>query len=312
MPDETLSAGPFDRQHPWQLIGRAALLMIAAGVFLILMSSVASALDVPGADTVSDTAGTATDTVSDTAGTATDTAGTATDTVSDTAGTVSDTAGTAIDTAGTATDTVSDTAGTVGSVTGAIGDTAGGLTDAAGDAVGTLTDTVGDTAGTLGSLNPVESLGGVVDGLVGGVDVGEVVPTSPDGSDPPIGSTDPPTTAAPRGESRNVPSPLAHESMRTTVLQPSVPTNVHQTSTSASRPDAGGAEPGPVPVGGLPFPLDAAAAALSSLTEVGGTSLVWAFLALLVLLPVMDDRWLRFVLAAPPHAPLVAPDGRPG
>jgi hypothetical protein len=100
--------------------------------------------------------------------------------------------------------------------------------------------------------------------------------------------------------------------MGATALQPSLPTNVHQASTSASRADAGGAEPGPSPTGGLPFLLDAAAAALSSLTEAGGMSLVWAIFALLVLLPAMDDRWLRFVRAVPPLAPLVAPDGRPG
>ena len=296
VPDEALSTGHFDRPHPRQLIFRAILLVIAAGVFLILMSSVASALDVAGADTVSDTAGTATDTVSDTAGTATDT-------VSDTAGTATDTVS---DTAGTATDTV-------GSVTGAVGDAAEGLTDAAGDTVGTVTGRVGDTAGAIGGslTDPAESLGAVVDDLVGVVDVGGVVPTSPDQSDPSI-STDPPTTATPRGEPRNVPSPLAHESIRATVLLPSLPTDVHQASTSASRPDAGGAEPGSVPVGGIPFPLGAAAAALSGIPEAGGTSLVWAFLALIVLLPAMDDRWLRFILAAPPPAPLVAPDGRPG
>jgi hypothetical protein len=50
---------------------------------------------------------------------------------------------------------------------------------------------------------------------------------------------------------------------------------------------------------------------LSSLTEAGGMSLVWAFLALLVLLPAMDERWLRLVRAVPAAAPLV-PDGRPG
>jgi hypothetical protein len=199
-------------------------------------------------------------------------------------------------------------------VTGAVGHAAEGLTDAAGDTVGTVPGTVGETAGAIGGslTGPAGSPGGVVDDLVGGVDVGSVVPTSPDKSDQPIGSTDPPTTATPPSESRNVPSPLAHESTRPTVLQPSLPTNVHQASTSASRPDAGGAEPGSVPLGGIPFPFDAAAAALSGIPEAGGTSLVWAFLALLVLLPAMDDRWLRFILAAPPPAPLVAPDGRPG
>jgi hypothetical protein len=240
-----------------------------------------------------------------------DTAGSATGTVSDTAGSAT---GTVSDTAGAATGTVSDTAGSatdaVGSVTGAVGDTAGALTDTAGDTVGTATGAVGGTSGAISGslLDPTESLGGIV----GAVDVGGVLPTSPDTPDPPIGSTDTPTSATPRAESGNVPSPLAHESMRATVVQPSLLTNVHQASTSAPRPDAGGAEPGAASAGGIPFLLDAAAAALSPLTEAGGTGLVWAIFALLVLLPAMDDRWLRFVRAVPPHAAFVAQDGRPG
>jgi hypothetical protein len=253
---------------------------------------------------VNDTTGTATGAVNDTTGTATDAVNDTTDAVSDTTGAVT---GTVNDTTDAVTGTATDAAGTAT-------DAVGSVTDAAGDTVGALTDAAGDTVGALGGslTDPAETLGGVVDGLVGGVDAGDIVPTSPDSSGPPIGSTDPPKIAAPRGESSNVPSPLARESTRATVLQLSLPTNVHQVSTSASRPDAGGAQPGSVPLGGIPFPLDAAAAALSGVPEVGGTSLVWAFLALLVLLPAMDDRWLRFILAAPPHSPLVAPDGRPG
>ena len=53
-------------------------------------------------------------------------------------------------------------------------------------------------------------------------------------------------------------------------------------------------------------------AALRSLTEAGSTSLMWAFLALLVLLPAMDNRQLRFVRAVQRPAPLLATDGRPG
>jgi hypothetical protein len=51
---------------------------------------------------------------------------------------------------------------------------------------------------------------------------------------------------------------------------------------------------------------------LSSLTEAGGTSLVWAFFALVALLAVAADRWLRLAHAVPPLAPFVAQDGRPG
>jgi hypothetical protein len=52
---------------------------------------------------------------------------------------------------------------------------------------------------------------------------------------------------------------------------------------------------------------------MRGLSEAGGPSLVlWALVALVGLLPVMDDRWLRFVRPATPRAPLVAQDGRPG
>jgi hypothetical protein len=51
---------------------------------------------------------------------------------------------------------------------------------------------------------------------------------------------------------------------------------------------------------------------LSSLTEAGGASLVWAFFALVALLAVTGDRWLRLARAVPPLAPYVVQDGRPG
>jgi hypothetical protein len=354
MHDGSLSTASADSRDPWRLFLRALLLVAATGVFLILTSSVASALDVPGATDVvggtTDAVGETTETVGETTEavgeTATGAVGETTEAVGGTTETVGETAtgavGEATEAVGGTTEAVGEaatgavggitaavdetteavggiteaTGDTVGALTGALGDTAGALTDAAGDTVGTLTGAVGETAGAIGGslLDPTESLGGVVDGLVGGVDVdvGGVVPTSPDIANPAIGSTDAPTTAAPLPVSGDAPSPLAHEAMRAPVLQPSLPTNVHQVSTSASRPDAGGAEPGPAPAGGLPFLLDAAAAALSSLTEAGGTGLVWAILALLVLLPAMDGRWLRFVRAVPPHAAFVALDGRPG
>jgi hypothetical protein len=320
---------------------RALLLIIGTGVFLILLSSAASALDVPGSetvdatteavgdttDTVGGTAGTTTGTAGGTAGTAGGTAGTATDT----AGTVGGTAGTAGGTAGTATDT----AGETGS---AIEETAGAVTDVAGEAgstieetAGAVTDAVGETTGavidvatdgldaTAAVLEPaVDDPVGTISGTL--ADAAGAVPTA--ASDPALVpdaglldpldpldavSSDPAKRTPLAREARDGPSALRREAVHTTLLF-----DVHAASVGASRPDTGGSEPGPVPAGGLPFPLDAAAAALSSLTEAGGSSLVWAFLALLVLLPAMDDRWLRFVRAAPPLAPLVAPDGRPG
>jgi hypothetical protein len=52
---------------------------------------------------------------------------------------------------------------------------------------------------------------------------------------------------------------------------------------------------------------------LRGLAEAGGSGLVlWALIALLGLLPVLDDRWLRLVHPVSPRAPLVALDGRPG
>jgi hypothetical protein len=56
-----------------------------------------------------------------------------------------------------------------------------------------------------------------------------------------------------------------------------------------------------------------AAAMLRGIPGAGGSSLVlWALIALLGLLPVLDDRWLRFVRPVPPHAPFVATSDRPG
>jgi hypothetical protein len=52
---------------------------------------------------------------------------------------------------------------------------------------------------------------------------------------------------------------------------------------------------------------------LRGIPEAGGSSLVlWALIALLGLLPVLDDRWLRFVHPVPPHAPFVATSAPPG
>jgi hypothetical protein len=60
-------------------------------------------------------------------------------------------------------------------------------------------------------------------------------------------------------------------------------------------------------------PFGAAAAALSGASpEAGGTGLVWAILALLVLIPAMGDRWLRLARGISPRAPFVALDGAPG
>jgi hypothetical protein len=375
MPDEPAAAASL-HSRPWRLVLRALLLTLSAGVFLILMASMASALDVPDAtevvggtsDEVADTADTVTDTADTVAGTAdaTDEADT-----SDTTGAVGNTAdavGTTTGAVGNTGDAVDNTAGAVGNTAGAVGNTAGAVADTTTDVVGNTTDAVGDTTdattpivhdaaaaavgaaevvgdltpGVLGTaggvvqdgvglvddvadgaldgvsttLDPVtKTIGGVVDGLSDGVSDGAIpIPdlTAPDPiavpSESPPG-TDPsePRTGS-RGHHR---SPIERGPVSGTAAIAT--TDVHLASTGALRPDAGGAVPGRPSNGGLPSPLDVAAAALRGLPEAGGSSLVlWALVALVGLLPVLDDRWLRFVRPVSPRAPHVAQDGRPG
>jgi hypothetical protein len=366
MLDEVPSTGSFDRIHLLQLIGRAILLVIAAGVILILGASAASALDVPDATGV---VGGVTDTV---AGTATGTVGNTTDTVANTTDTVANTTDTVVGTAtdtvanttdtvvGTATDTVADTTETVADTTDAVTDTAGnvvaqttdvvadtsdaasGIVDRAatgatqttelvgratrdlvGPAGGVIEDGVGlvdgiaDTAvdGVSTTLDPVTN---TIDGVVSGLDdwvSGGVVPipdvTAPDPIIVPTGS--PPETGSPHTPtgSREHPSSILRGPVSGSAANMS--TGVHLVPTDAPRPVPGGAVPGRPSNGGLPSPLDVAAAMMRGLSEAGGPSLVlWALVALVGFLPVMDDRWLRFVRPALPRAPHVAQDGRPG
>jgi hypothetical protein len=220
-----------------------------------------------------------------------------TETVDDVVGTVTETVDDAI---GTVTAPVDDLIGTVtDTVDGAIGtvtDTVGTVTDAVTNTVGGVTDTVGGVVGTV-----TDTVGGVGD-------VGESSPPPPAiTSDPilePAAST---SRRAPPHGSPAVISALQHDPPNIVL-----PIDVHPASVGATSPDVAGREPGPVLPRGLPSPLDAAAAALRTLHEAGGTSLLWAFLALLVLLPSMDDRWLRFVRALQRPAPLLASNGRPG
>ena len=344
------TSGPFSRS-----VLRVLLVMAGTLLFLLLLATTASALDVPDADAaVSDTTGTLEDTadntdeasadttgaldetagaatgaVEDTAGAATgaveDIAGAATGSVEDTAGAatgaVEDTAGAATgaveDTAGAATGSVEDIAGAAtgsvediaGAATGAVEDTAGAATETVGTATGGVTETVGTAADTVattadGVLDSTNGLGDLVDVVVPG---SQALPTAPLAPDPTTGSTGGQTDAPPAGGPLDGPSPLRHESLHTTLLN-----DFHPATSGEPRPDADGARPGPVPRDGLPFPLDAAAAALSSLTEAGGASLVWAFFALVALLAVTGDRWLRLAQAVPPLAPYVVQDGRPG
>lgn len=341
MSREALSRPPSAGRDPWRLLLRAILLVIATGAFLLLMSTMASALDVPDAtETAGDTTDAAGDTTDEVTETATGVVGGTTDAAGDTA----EAAGDTLDTGGTTAETVGDTAtDVVGSTAETVGETADAATvvvdqavDDAGEAtratttvVGDLTDGVVGAAGdTAGAGTPLvhaladDTLGGVsstldttsttLTGLVtdvsgaaaGAVQIPALLPTSSD----PVGDTarsSPPGPAPPASTGGR--SVLPRETLALTA-----PSDVHLASTGGVRPDPGGAEPGSAPSDGLPFPLDAAAAALSSLTEAGGMSLVWAFLALLMLLPAMDDRWLRFVRGTPPLAPLVALDGRPG
>jgi hypothetical protein len=190
---------------------------------------------------------------------------------------------------------------TAGSVTGTVNDTAGSVTGTVNDTAGVVTDAVGTVDGVLDSTG---SLGDLVDGVV---DTGtNVVPPLPVAPDPATGSGTDPTHPPPADGTRDAPSALRRDSLHTTLP------DFHPASAGVPRPDAGGARPGAVPRDGLPFPLDAAAAALSSLTEAGGASLVWAFFALVALLAVTGDRWLRLARAVPPLAPYVVQDGRPG
>jgi hypothetical protein len=340
-----------ERQMLRRLI-RLVLLAFGAIWFLLALSSTASALDVQDADqssltdTVDDTVGTATDAVSDTAGTATDTAGTATDTAGTATDTVRDTTGTATDTAGTATDTVSDNAGTAtdtaGTATDTVSDTAGTATDTAETASGTISgiadsaagaattslgrvtgvvdDGLGSTTTTLGRVTGVvdDTRGGVtglVDDGLGGIT--RVVDDALGGAGGLLSTIDVPSVpglaegndvvAAPTNDGL---SAVRHDAVRPSLTM--AINDVHLATTGVSNAGAGGAQPGPAPAGGIPFGPDAAAAASSSFNEAGGTGLVWAILALLVLLPALDDRWLRFVRAALPRTPYVALDGRPG
>jgi hypothetical protein len=221
--------------------------------------------------------------------------GTATETLGGAVGTATETLGGAVGTVGE----------TVGGAVGTVGETVGGAIGAVGETVGGAVGTVDDTVG--GAIDATGGLQGIVDGAT---DAG--IPSLPSlppvTSDPILGPVDAATSVSAADGTRTGVSALQRDPLNMILA-----TDVHPASAGATPPDvAGGAEPGPVPPDGLPFPLDAAAAALSSLTEAGGTSVVWAFLALLVLLPARDDRWLRLVRAVQPTAPLVASTGRPG
>ncbi len=293
------------------------------------MASVASALDVPDATGL---VGDVTDTVADTtdavAGTATDTvlarrtvAG-STDAVTDTAGNVvaqttdvvadtTDAASGIVDRAATG---ATQTTELVGGVTRDLVGTAGGVIE---DGVG-LVDGIADTAvdDVSTTLDPVTN---TIDGVVSGLDdwVSDGVVPIPDLNG---------TRSHPRPDRGVLRRPVLrrHPPARGTIRSPTqrgpvsgsaatTTTDVHLVPTDAPRPVPGGAVPGRPSNGGLPSPLDVAAAMMRGLTEAGGPSLVlWALVALVGLLPVMDDRWLRFVRPATPRAPYVAQDGRPG
>ena len=269
----TSQVEPLRRSHRSAL--RALLVMICAGVFLLLLSTAASALDVPDVgETVDSTTGTVSDTVVETTGTVSDTAGAATNTVDGTLGTVDETVG---GTLGTVDETTVDETvdGTLGTVDETVDGTLGTVDETVDGTLGTVDETVG---GTLGTVD--ETVGGTL-GTVDGA-TGTGIPGAPPlllvTPDPVIGLADAAASGSAAGGTRtSVPAPQRHP------LNTALAMDVH-----------------------------AAAAALNSLTEAGSTSLMWAFLALLVLLPAMDNRQLRFVRAVQRPAPLLATDGRPG
>jgi len=297
-------------QQQWSVLARAILLVLGAGAFLILMSSAASALDI-----IDDTGlvGGTTDAVGETAGAlgeaATgavgDTTEAATGAIGDTTEAISETAAGAVDgTLGTVGETSDAASGTVDALVGTAGDTLDAgttlLRQVTDDTLTAVSGTVDTTTSALEDL--VSGVSGVIDGSL----VPIPGPAPPDsGSDP----TDP---------ARSGPSPPSSQGGRFGL--PEVGSGVtdlfdlHLAPPDGVRSDPGGATPGVPPSGRAPTPLDVAAAALRGLQEAGGSSLVlWGLLlALLGLLPVMDDRWLRFVRPVPPRAPFVASSDPPG
>ncbi len=296
-PDDPATVATLHDSHPWRLVLRALLLTLTTGVFLILMASVASALDVPDATGV---AGGATE------GTTGTVAGTATDTVADTTDAVTGTTGAATRVVDDAVAGAAGTAEVVGDLTRDVVGTAEG---AVGDGVA-LVDDIADSAlgGVSSTLDPVtKTIDGVVSGMGDGLSEVPIPDlTAPDPIPiPPTGSSEP-ATDPPGHRSLIERGPVSGTAATTT-------TDVHLAQTDVLRADPGGAVPGLPSNGGFPSPLDVAAAAMRGLSEAGGSSLVlWALVALVGLLPVMDDRWLRFVRPVSPRAPLVALDGRPG
>ncbi|HWL90528.1 MAG TPA: hypothetical protein VNP90_04110, partial [Actinomycetota bacterium] len=201
-------------------------------------------------------------------------------------------------------------------VTDTVQSTTGTVTDTVQSTTGTVTDTVESTTGTVGETvdGTLGTVGETVDGTLGTVggptDAGVpgLPPLPPVTSDPIIGRANATTSGS------------TADGTRTGVSSPQrVPLNivlavdVQAASARAAPPDvARGTEPGPSPSGRLPSPFDAATAASRSHAEAGATSVMWALLALLVLLPAMDDRWLQFVHAVQRSGAILAPDGRPG
>jgi hypothetical protein len=298
----------FDDRRPRSLVLRAIFLVVGAGVFLILMGSMASALDAPDATgTVADT----TEVVADT----TEAVADSSDAVTDTTGTVADTTGTVADTTDAATGIVNDVATSAAGTTETVADVTRNVVGTAGRTVEggvALLDGVvdGALAEASGSLDPVgASIDALLPGLgetADGISIPDLSPSDttldPAERSPGTGPSEPPSgSTGPRR--RTLPGTAAITT-----------TDVHLTPTGALRPDdPGGAVPGRPSDGGLPWPLDVAAAMLRGLAEAGGSGLVlWALIALLGLLPVLDDRWLRLVHPVSPRAPLVALDGRPG
>ncbi|MBA3363287.1 MAG: hypothetical protein H0T07_02655 [Actinobacteria bacterium] len=168
---------------------------------------------------------------------------------------------------------VPDVGDTVDSTTGTVSDTVVETTGSVSDTAGAATNTVGGTLGTVDET--VGGTLGTVDETVGGTlgTVDETVGGTLGTVDETVGGT----------------LGTVNETVGTGI-------------------------PGALPLLVTSDPIIglADAAALRSLTEAGSTSLMWAFLALLVLLPAMDNRQLRFVRAVQRPAPLLATDGRPG